>query len=106
MELGGPAEPQDWPLAITAMVILSIFGTGIGILLFVQLIKNQGPLFAGMVTYVIPVLALFWGQFDKERLTTTQLLAIAGVLAMVAFVQWGAATSHNSALRDAAAAET
>lgn len=105
MELGGPAEPQDWPLAITAIVILSIFGTGIGILLFVQLIKNQGPLFAGMVTYVIPVLALFWGQFDKERLTTTQLLAIAGVLCMVAFVQWGAASSHKPAIHDSPAAE-
>ncbi len=91
LELGGPAEPYDWPLAITSIVILSVFGTGIGILLFVQLIKNQGPLFAGMVTYVIPVLALFWGQFDKERLTATQLLAIGGVLAMVALVQWGAA---------------
>lgn len=92
LQLGGPAEPHDWPLAIGSIVVLSVFGTGIGILLFVQLIKHQGPLFAGMVTYVIPVMALFWGQFDKERLTTTQLFAIGGVLAMVAFVQWGAAS--------------
>ena len=91
-QLAGPAEPYDWPLAIISIFILSIFGTGIGILLFVQLIKNQGPLFAGMVTYVIPVLALLWGQFDKERLTMTQVFAISGVLAMVALVQWGAAS--------------
>jgi len=63
--------------------------TGIALLLFVQLIKNQGPLFAGMVTYVVPVLALLWGQFDGERLTSLQVGAIGGVLAMVALVQWG-----------------
>lgn len=92
MKLGGPAMPTDWPLAIASIAFLSAVGTGIAILLFVQLIKNQGPLFAGMVTYVVPVLALFWGQFDGERLTSTQLLAIGGVLAMVGLVQWGAAS--------------
>jgi len=92
LQLNGPAEPHHWPTAIGSLVVLSVLGTGIGILLFVQLIKNQGPLFAGMVTYVIPVLALFWGQFDHERLTTSQLMAILGVLSMVALVQWGAAS--------------
>jgi len=91
-KLAGPAEPYDWPLAIASILFLSVVGTGIAILFFVQLIKNQGPLFAGMVTYVVPVLALFWGQYDKERLTPTQLFAIGGVLAMVGLVQWGAAT--------------
>ena len=93
--LADPAEPHDWPLAIASIVFLSAVGTGIAILLFVQLIKSQGPLFAGMVTYVVPVLALFWGQFDKERLTPLQLLAIGGVLAMVGLVQWGAAKGSS-----------
>jgi len=91
-KLADPAVPYDWPLAIASIIFLSGVGTGIAILLFVKLIKNQGPLFAGMVTYVVPVLALFWGQYDKEMLTSTQLFAIGGVLAMVALVQWGAAT--------------
>ncbi len=91
-KLAGPAQTHDWPVAIASIAFLSVVGTGIAIFLFVQLIKTQGPLFAGMVTYVVPVLALFWGQFDKERLTMTQLLAIGGVLAMVGLVQWGAAT--------------
>ncbi len=52
---------------------------------------NAGPLFAGMVTYVVPMIALLWGQFDGERLTSRQLAAIAGALAMVAIVQWRAA---------------
>ncbi len=52
---------------------------------------RRAPLFAGMVTYVVPMIALLWGQFDGERLTGGQLAAIAGALAMVAVVQWRAA---------------
>jgi drug/metabolite transporter (DMT)-like permease len=90
LQLTGPAWPADWPLAIAALATLGVVGTGICVLIFVHLIKTQGPLFAGMVTYVIPVVALMWGQFDRERLTATQVAAIAGVLAMVALVQWRA----------------
>ena len=104
-KLAGPAEPYDWPLAIASIVFLSVAGTGIAILLFVQLIKKQGPLFAGMVTYVVPVLALFWGHFDKERLTMTQLLAIVGVLAMVGLVQWGAASASPALASEPDAAD-
>ncbi len=96
--LEGPAQPRDWTLAIASVAFLSIVGTGIAILMFIQLVKHQGPLFAGMVTYVVPVLALIWGQYDSERLTGIQLVAIGGVLVMVAFVQWGAAEPIRSTL--------
>lgn len=89
--IGGPPQPHGWPLAIVAISLLAIVSTGLAILLFIQLVKHQGPLFAGMVTYVIPVLALAWGKYDGEKLTPLQLAAVAGVLAMVALVQWGAA---------------
>ena len=96
--LAGPAEPYDWPLAIASLAFLSAVGTGVAVLLFIHLIKHQGPLFAGMVTYVVPVLALIWGQYDNEKLTIQQLTAIGGVLAMVAFVQWGAVGSIRRSL--------
>jgi len=89
--LAGPVSPRDWPLAIASLVALGVVSTGVAILAVVHLIQTQGPLFAGMVTYVVPMIALVWGQFDGERLTGRQLTAIAGVLAMVALVQWGAA---------------
>ena len=88
--LGEPVTPQGWPVALAAIVFLSVVGTGVAILLFIRLIKSEGPLFAGMVTYVIPVLALVWGQVDRERLSALQVGAILGVLAMVALVQWPA----------------
>jgi drug/metabolite transporter (DMT)-like permease len=91
MGLAGPAEPHDWPLAVAALVFSGVVCTGIAVLVFVHLIIQQGPLFAGMVTYVVPVLALLWGMFDNETITPRQLAAMAGVLAMVALVQVGAA---------------
>ena len=94
--VGAPVEPHDWPTAMASIAFLSVVGTGIAILIFVGLIKTQGPLFAGMVTYVVPIQAILWGQYDRETLTSTQLLAIGGVLAMVALVQWGAAERQQA----------
>jgi drug/metabolite transporter (DMT)-like permease len=88
LHLGAPLAPQDFPLALGSLLILGIGGTGICILIFVQMVKTRGPLFAGMVTYIIPLIALLWGQVDDERLSPLQVAAMAGVLAMVALVQW------------------
>ncbi|MCH2114215.1 MAG: DMT family transporter [Pirellulales bacterium] len=96
LSLAAPAEPYDWPVAIASIAFLSVVSTGIAIVLFVGLIKKQGPLFAGMVTYVVPLQAILWGQYDRETLTTTQVLAILGVLVMVALVQWGAGGAARS----------
>jgi hypothetical protein len=35
------------------------------------------------------VLSLLWGQIDSEQITPQQMLAIGGVLSMVALVQTG-----------------
>ena len=48
---------------------------------------TRGPLFAGMTTYVVPVIALLWGTLDREAISGQQAMAIAGVLGMVALVQ-------------------
>ncbi len=93
--LAGPAQPRDWELASISMVLLAVLSTGIATLMFLRMVQDQGPLFAGMVTYVIPLVALAWGQYDSERLTTLQVAAIIGVLLMVALVQWRAAGANQ-----------
>jgi len=82
---------HDWPMALGAIAVLGVLGTGFAVLLVIWLIVTKGPLFAGMVTYVVPTLALVWGAVDGEVITTRQLLAMAGVLGMVALVQFGGA---------------
>jgi drug/metabolite transporter (DMT)-like permease len=96
MELAGPPRPDDWAMAIAALAVLGVVGTGVAILLFINLVQQRGPLFAGMVTYVVPVLALMWGALDGETITTRQMAAMAGVLVMVAMVQLGGAPSRVS----------
>lgn len=73
------------PLA--AALALGVFGTGLAIAGLYHLIRMRGPLWAGMVTYVIPLGAIAWGWIDAERVTGLQCAAMAGVLAMVALVQ-------------------
>ncbi len=87
--LAGPVQAEDWALAVGALAVLGIVSTGVAVLLFIHLVVKEGPLFAGMVTYVVPVLALVWGAADGEAITARQLAAIGGVLAMVAVVQLG-----------------
>jgi len=69
------------------LFLLGVVGTGISTCVFVWMILDRGPLFAGMTTYVVPVLSLLWGTLDAERISLQQMIAIAGVLAMVALVQ-------------------
>jgi drug/metabolite transporter (DMT)-like permease len=73
--------------AIVAIVLLSVFARGIAMLFFYKMIKVNGPLFAGMVTYVIPVEALMWSWVDNERITLMQVSAILMVLLVVGVVQ-------------------
>lgn len=77
----------DILLAIGAILLLGIFATGLAILLFYKLIQEQGPLFAGMVTYIIPLIALLWGWADAEKITLLQVSALLGILLSVFFVQ-------------------
>ncbi len=75
--------------AVLYLFLLGVVGSGISTMVFVWMILKKGPLFAGMTTYVVPVLALLWGLVDGETITPRQLIAIGGVLAMVAMVQFG-----------------
>lgn len=74
--------------AIGSVAVLSVIGTGLASVGFFWLIQRRGPLFAGMVTYLVPVGALLWGGADRETITPGQVLALGGILAGVALVQW------------------
>jgi drug/metabolite transporter (DMT)-like permease len=90
-------------MALGALTILGAVGTGVAVLLFINLVVKEGPLFAGMVTYVVPLFALMWGAADGETITSRQLLAMAGVLSMVALVQLGSRSGlMTSTSRDSA----
>lgn len=55
--------------------ILALFGTAISKVMFNKLVQISTPVFASSVTYLIPVVALFWGVLDSEAFSFTQSLA-------------------------------
>ncbi len=54
--------------------LLSVFGTGLAMLLNYRLLKISSPLFASTVTLLMPIVAVLWGVLDGERLTVIQLM--------------------------------
>lgn len=58
--------------SVLYIMILGVVGTGIANILFFKLIQMSSPVFATSVTYLIPVVAFFWGLLDNEMLTTVQ----------------------------------
>lgn len=62
------------------IVLLGIVGTALANILFFKLIKISSPVFASSVTYLIPVVAFFWGLVDNESLTSFQFLGAAIIL--------------------------
>lgn len=56
------------------IMVLGVVGTGIANILFFKLIQMSSPVFATSVTYLIPVVAFFWGLLDQEMLTPVQFL--------------------------------
>ncbi|HEY2253280.1 MAG TPA: DMT family transporter, partial [Planctomycetaceae bacterium] len=67
----GPTEPGDMAIAVASIAFLGVVGTGISQFLFNKMIFAKGPLFAGMVTNVVPIGALAWGWLDREPVTPT-----------------------------------
>jgi len=60
--------------SIIFILILGVVGTGIANILFFRLIQMSSPVFATSVTYLIPVVAFFWGLLDNEMLTPVQFI--------------------------------
>lgn len=52
-----------------------------------KLIKETSALFASSTTYIIPVVAVFWGILDGEQFHLIHALSIAGILAAVVLIR-------------------
>ena len=57
------------------LILLSVFGTAMAKTLFNKLIQMSSPIFSSSVTYLIPIVAIFWGVLDGEKIQFGQYLA-------------------------------
>lgn len=66
--------------SIFASVILGIAGSSIATILFYILVKRAGGLFASLVTYGIPFVAISWGFLDGEKISVIEILCLFVIL--------------------------
>ena len=67
--------------------LLSVFGTGLAMMLNYRLLNISTPLFASTVTLLMPVVAIMWGVIDGESLTILQLIGAVIILAGLIFLR-------------------
>ncbi len=66
--------------SIVFIVILAVFGTGVAQLMYNRLAQLGSPIFTTSVSYLIPIVAIFWGLVDGEQLVFTQFMAALLIL--------------------------
>lgn len=60
--------------------ILAIAGTAITIIIYNQVIKMAGIVFAASCTYLIPIVAIGWGMLDGEKVSMIQLCSVGVII--------------------------
>ncbi len=71
-------ETTRWPIA--AAILLGVAGSAIATVFFYILIKRAGGVFASLVTYGIPVVAIFWGVWANENVAAIQIVCLLLIL--------------------------
>ncbi|MEO6548155.1 MAG: DMT family transporter [Ferruginibacter sp.] len=73
-------------LATAAASLLGLLGTALATILFYMLVKRSSALFASMVTYGIPFIAIGWGGLAGEQFGWKQMLCLIVILVGVFLV--------------------
>ncbi|MGD1318572.1 DMT family transporter [Chryseobacterium sp. 2R14A] len=67
--------------------LLSVFGTGLAMMMNYRLLKVSTPLFASTVTLLMPIVAIIWGLLDGEKLTSFQFAGASIIIAGLIFLR-------------------
>ena len=73
-------QGPNFSISIFYVFLLSLFGTAIAKVLFNNLVQISTPVFASSVTYMMPIVALFWGLLDNEVFSFWQGIATLIIL--------------------------
>lgn len=81
-----PFQEIAFQKATIAGIVLGVVGTSIASILFYILIKRSSIVFASMVTYGIPIIAVAWGVYFGESISLLQIASLFIILAGVYIV--------------------
>jgi len=77
------ASVPDASYSFFYVVMLGVMSTAIAMVLFNKLVQLVSPVFASMVTYLIPIVALAWGIMDGELVLPRHYIGMVTILAGV-----------------------
>ena len=66
--------------SIVYIVILALFGTAIAKVMYIKLLAISTPVFSVSTTYLMPVVAIFWGLLDGEEFKLTQFIGTSIIM--------------------------
>ncbi len=72
--------------ALLYIAILAVIGTSLAVVIFNRLIKDSTAIFAASVTYLIPIVAVFWGMLDGENILFSHIFGAVIILCGVYLV--------------------
>ncbi|MDR6514903.1 DMT family transporter [Chryseobacterium camelliae] len=78
---------KDTMLGLMFVSLLSVFGTGLAMMMNYRLLKVSTPLFASTVTLLMPIVAIIWGILDGEKLSFLQFTGAGIILAGLIFLR-------------------
>ncbi len=85
----------DANVSIWALLTLSIIGTFLASTLFFKMLEISDAVFASSVSYLLPVVAIFWGVLDHEHLSVWHFLALFFIISGVYLIKRGSAGMHD-----------
>ena len=77
------SQDATYFLPVLASVGLGLIGSALATGLFYILIKRAGGIFASLITYGIPVVAILWGIWDNENVSLVQVACLGLILSGV-----------------------
>ena len=69
--------------ALGYIALLSVLGTSMAAIIFNKLLQRSSAIFVSSITYLIPIVALFWGVIDGEIITIHHTLGLVIILSSV-----------------------
>jgi drug/metabolite transporter (DMT)-like permease len=74
-------EGARWSIAVACL--LGVVGSAIATAVYYILIQRAGGLFASLVTYAIPIVAMMWGLLANEHITSLEIACLGIILSGV-----------------------
>lgn len=84
---------QVWPLTpqnkvpLIASIALGVLGTAMAQLLFYQVIKRSSPIFTSSIVFALPVVAVFWGVLDGEKILAWHYVGMAFIAGAIIVIK-------------------